>query len=93
MLLDGLTTVPGARLIGPPSMDGRVPTFLIAFDDRDGADVSEALVSKNINVTASESFYCMGLKDLIGARKAVRIGLFHYNTAEEVQATLAALAA
>jgi cysteine desulfurase family protein (TIGR01976 family) len=90
-LLDGLPAT-GARLIGTPTLDGRVPTFLVAFDDRDATEVAEALVSKSINVTASESFYCMGLKDLIGPRKAVRLGLFHYNTADEVQATLAALA-
>ena len=73
-------------------MDGRVPTFLLAFADRDATAVAEALVANNINASASDSFYCMGLKDLIGDRGALRIGLFHYNTADEVDQTLAALA-
>lgn len=89
-LLDGLP--PDARLIGPPTMDGRVPTFLVAFADRDATAVADALVARGINASASDSFYCMGLKDLIGDRGALRLGLFHYNTADEVDQTLAALA-
>jgi cysteine desulfurase family protein (TIGR01976 family) len=90
-LLDGLPA--SARLIGPPTMDGRVPTFLLAFEDRDATDVADALVARGINASASDSFYCMGLKDLIAPRGALRIGLFHYNTADEVDQTLAALTA
>jgi cysteine desulfurase family protein (TIGR01976 family) len=89
-LLDGLPS--DARLIGPPTMDGRVPTFLLAFADRDATAVADALVARGINASASDSFYCMGLKDLIAPRGALRIGLFHYNTADEVDQTLAALA-
>jgi cysteine desulfurase family protein (TIGR01976 family) len=89
-LLDGLPR--DVRLIGPPTMDGRVPTFLLAFADRDATAVAETLVANDINASASDSFYCMGLKDLIGGRGALRIGLFHYNTAAEVDQTLAALA-
>ncbi|HEY6760329.1 MAG TPA: cysteine desulfurase-like protein [Baekduia sp.] len=88
-LLDGLPAA--AQVIGEPTMDGRVPTFLLRCGDRPAADVAEALVARDINVTASESFYCLGLRDLIGPRKAVRIGLFHYNTVAEVDGVLAAL--
>lgn len=81
----------GATLLGPPTMEGRVPTFLLRFEGREAADVSEALVQRGFNVTASESFYCLGLKDLIGPSKGLRIGLFHYSTTDEVDATLQAL--
>jgi cysteine desulfurase family protein (TIGR01976 family) len=79
-----------ARVIGPPTMDGRVPTFLLQFAARDAADVSADLVRRGFCVTASESFYCMGLEEQIG-RKALRIGIFHYTTLEEVDALLGAL--
>jgi cysteine desulfurase family protein (TIGR01976 family) len=92
-LLHGLQTLgEGVRLIGRPTMEGRVPTFLVAFPDRDAADVAGALVARGIAASASDSFYCMGLKDLIGERRALRLGLFHYNTAAEVDAVLDALA-
>lgn len=80
----------GVGVIGPPALDGRVPTFLLRFDGRDAAEVSDQLVARGFNVTASEHFYCLGLRDVIGG-KAVRVGLFHYNTAAEVDALLAAL--
>jgi cysteine desulfurase family protein (TIGR01976 family) len=82
----------GIELIGPPTMDGRVPTFLLRFGDREAAPISDALVARGFNVTASESFYCLGLQPLIGSRKAVRVGLFHYTTEAEVDGLLGALA-
>jgi cysteine desulfurase family protein (TIGR01976 family) len=81
----------GIRLIGAPTMEGRLPTFLLGFGDREATPISDALVERGFNVTASESFYCLGLRDLIGSRKAVRVGLFHYNTEAEVDRLLAAL--
>jgi cysteine desulfurase family protein (TIGR01976 family) len=63
-LLAGLPEA--ARLIGQPTADGRVPTFLVSFDDRDASDVANALVARDIAASASDSFYCMGLKPLIG---------------------------
>lgn len=92
-LLDGLHALGdrGARLIGRPTTDGRVPTFLVAFPDRDAHDVADALVARGIAASASDSFYCMGLKDLIGPRGALRLGVFHYTMADEVDAVLNAL--
>jgi cysteine desulfurase family protein (TIGR01976 family) len=88
-LLDGLPAA--AQLIGTPTMDGRVPTFLVRFADHDAADVVSALVDDGFAATASDSFYCLGLRDLIGPRKALRLGLFHYTTASEVDGVLASL--
>jgi cysteine desulfurase family protein (TIGR01976 family) len=82
---------PAARVIGSPTMADRVPTFLLAFAGRDAAAVSDELVARGFNVTASESFYCLGLRERIGPQKALRVGIFHYNTAAEVDALLAAL--
>ncbi len=63
----------GVELIGPPTMDGRMPTFLLRFPGRDAAQVAEELVASGFNVTASDSFYCLGLRDAIGGT-AVRVG-------------------
>jgi len=82
----------GVSVIGPPTMDGRVPTFLLSFAGRDAAEVSDQLVARGFNVTASESFYCILLKERIGLQKALRVGIFHYNTADEVDALLRSLA-
>jgi cysteine desulfurase family protein (TIGR01976 family) len=82
----------GVRLIGTPTSHDRVPTFLLGFGDREAAPISDALADRGFNVTASESFYCLGLRDLIGPRKAVRVGLFHYTTEAEVDRVLSALA-
>lgn len=80
----------GVSVIGPPTLDDRVPTFLLRFASRDAAEVSDQLVARGFNVTASEHFYCLGLRDLI-AGKAVRVGIFHYNTEAEVDGLLGAL--
>ncbi|HET6508095.1 MAG TPA: cysteine desulfurase-like protein [Baekduia sp.] len=92
-LLDGLRELDGARLIGRPTMEGRVPTFLVAFEDRDAATVADALVARGIAASASDSFYCLGLKDLYARRGALRLGVFHYTTADEIDAVLAGLTA
>lgn len=80
----------GVELIGPPTSAGRVPTFLLRFAGRDAAEVSDELVARGFNVTASEHFYCLGLRETIGG-KALRVGIFHYNTAAEVDSLLTAL--
>jgi cysteine desulfurase family protein (TIGR01976 family) len=82
----------GVSVIGPPTLEERVPTFLLSFDGRDAAEVSDQLVARGFNVTASESFYCILLKERIGLTKALRVGIFHYNTADEVDALLRSLA-
>lgn len=88
-LLDGLPA--SARVIGPPTLEGRVPTFLLAFADHDATAISVALAERGINAGAHDSFYCIGLKERIDLQPALRIGLFHYTTAGEVDRLLDAL--
>jgi selenocysteine lyase/cysteine desulfurase len=89
--LAGLTD--GVRIVGTPTMDGRVPTFLLEVEGHAADAVADALVARDLYVTAGDSFYCLGRKDRLGALNAIRIGLFHYTTEAEVDAALAALAA
>jgi cysteine desulfurase family protein (TIGR01976 family) len=94
-LLDGLLAIPGLRLWGPPTMDGRVPTFAFTLAGKHPRAVAEALAAANIFVW-SGSFYAveviarLGLADSGGL---VRIGLCHYNDAQEVDRTLETIAA
>jgi cysteine desulfurase family protein (TIGR01976 family) len=81
----------GAHVIGPPTMEGRVPTFLLGFATVPAADVSAELVARGFTVTASDSFYCVGLAERLAFGTAVRVGVFHYTTEQEIDALLAAL--
>jgi selenocysteine lyase/cysteine desulfurase len=69
---------------GLPTMEGRVPTFLINVDGVEAADLAAHLVAREIGVWAHGSFYAPGLYERLGYGQAVRVGFIHYNTAEEV---------
>ena len=92
-LLAGLARIDGLRLFGPPTMDGRVPTFAFRIEGNDPHAIASALASKGINVWAG-NFYAiepvtrLGFIDKGGL---VRVGLCHYSTAEEVDRLIAAL--
>jgi len=81
-LLAGLPQ--GARLYGLPTMAGRVPTFLINFPGISSARLSEELADIGFGVWSHGSYYALGLHDRIGWGEALRIGLAHYNTADEI---------
>jgi cysteine desulfurase family protein (TIGR01976 family) len=83
----------GCSLYGPPSMDGRVPTFAIGIGARPPEHVAARLGEQGFavwhgNYYAVEAMRALGLPD-----GAVRVGIVHYNTAEEVDALLEALSA
>lgn len=83
----------GVRLYGLPGMEGRVPTFLITVDGVDSAEVAVRLAERGYGVWAHDSWYSLGLYRRLGYEgAAVRIGIAHYNTAEEVDGLLAELA-
>ena len=79
------------RLWGLPTMDGRVATFAITHARRSPEDVAAFLGDRGVavwhgNYYALEVMRRLGLPD-----GAVRVGIVHYNTAEEVDRLLAAL--
>jgi cysteine desulfurase family protein (TIGR01976 family) len=77
---------------GLPTMEGRVPTFLINVGDVAAADVAGRLAEQNMGVWAHDSWYSLSLYRRLGyAEQAVRLGFIHYNTAEEVDRLVAAL--
>jgi cysteine desulfurase family protein (TIGR01976 family) len=93
-LLAGLPA--GARLYGLPGTTGRVPTFLINFPGVSSGALSAALAQRGFGVWSGDSYYAPGLHERVAWGEALRIGLAHYNTLDEVDRfneTLAALVA
>ena len=74
----------GARHYGLPGMAGRVPTFLVNFPDVPSAWLSEQLAERGFGVWSHDSYYALGLHERIGWGEALRIGLAHYNTLDEI---------
>jgi cysteine desulfurase family protein (TIGR01976 family) len=88
-LLAGLP--PGAKLWGPPTMDGRIPIFLINFPGIPSGKLSADLAELGFGVWSHDTYYALGLHDRIGWGEALRIGLAHYNTLDEIDRFNAAL--
>lgn len=83
----------GVSLYGLPGMDGRVPTFLINVDGMPAAETATTLAERGYGVWAHDSWYALDLYRRLGYEDlAVRLGMIHYNTAEEVDRLLAELA-
>jgi cysteine desulfurase family protein (TIGR01976 family) len=92
-LLAGLATVPALRLWGPPTMDGRVPTFSFTIEGHRPDNVAAALAARDIFVW-SGNFYAVEVIARLGLEASgglIRVGLCHYSTAEEVDRLIAAL--
>jgi selenocysteine lyase/cysteine desulfurase len=83
------------RLHGLPTMEGRVPTFALTIDGLDPAAAARRLGERGFavwhgNYYALEVMKRLGLENSGGA---VRVGIVHYNTADEVDRLLDELAA
>ncbi|MEO8967859.1 MAG: cysteine desulfurase-like protein [Solirubrobacteraceae bacterium] len=90
--LEGLSDA--ITVYGLPGMAGRVPTFLINVEGRPATEVAARLAEQQIGVWAHDSWYSLGLYKRLGYEQdAIRLGFIHYNTAEEVDRLVAALAA
>jgi cysteine desulfurase family protein (TIGR01976 family) len=81
------------RLHGLSTMEGRVPTFALTVEGVAVAEASRRLGERDIavwhgNYYALEVMKRLGLEDSGGA---VRVGIVHYNTADEVDRLLAEL--
>ncbi len=88
-----LRDLPGScRLYGPPTMDGRVPTFAFNVEGRSAREVAEYLGARDIAVWWG-NYYAVEAMTRLGLEPggAVRAGIVHYNTADEVDRLLEAL--
>jgi cysteine desulfurase family protein (TIGR01976 family) len=81
--LDGLPD--SVTVYGLQSMEGRVATFLLNVDGVPAADVAARLAARGFGVWANDNWYSLGLRqELPYPQEAVRVGLIHYNTADEI---------
>jgi Selenocysteine lyase len=88
-----LANLPGnVTLYGPPTMEGRVPTFLFNVDGHRAEDVARAFGERGIGLWYADNWYCVALGELL-PEQSLRAGLIHYNTKAEVDRLLTELAA
>jgi cysteine desulfurase family protein (TIGR01976 family) len=87
--LDGLPS--SVRLYGLPTMEGRVPTFAITLPQKTPDEVAEHLAERGIFVWHGDYYAVEVMKRLRLPDGAVRVGIVHYNTANEIDRLLAEL--
>jgi len=95
-LLAGLAELPGVKVWGitdPKRFDQRVPTVVVTHQRMRPVDLAVWLAERGIFVWHG-NFYALPLSEALGLEPdgLVRIGLLHYNTAQEVERLLATLA-
>ena len=90
-VLEGLPD--NCTLYGLDTMDDRVPTFAFRVDGTAPREVAERLAAREIAVWDGD-YYAVEVMERLGLQPdgAVRAGFVHYNTVEEVDRLLAALA-
>lgn len=95
-MIRGLLEIPGLRFYGisdPRCFDGRVPTVGVRLAHRTPLACATFLGERGI-FTWDGNYYALNLTERLGVEKEgglLRIGLVHYNTAEEVERLLEAL--
>jgi cysteine desulfurase family protein (TIGR01976 family) len=88
--LDGLPG--GWSLHGIPTMDGRVPTFALTHEELSPQEAATRLGERGF-ATWSGNYYAVEIMKRLGLPDgALRVGIVHYNTGEEVDRLLEALA-
>jgi cysteine desulfurase family protein (TIGR01976 family) len=95
-MIRGLLQVPGLRFYGisdSARFNERVPTVGVRLANRKPLECAKFLGDRGI-FTWDGNYYALNLTERLGVEKdggLVRIGLVHYNTADEVDRLLAAL--
>ena len=93
LLISGLLAIPGLTFYGikdPAKLDQRTPTVAIRMASRSPRDLATYLGEKGI-FTWDGNYYAIDLAERLGVQQSggmLRIGLSHYNTAEEVERLL-----
>lgn len=89
-LLRGLREFPNAKIYGITDLarlDYRTPTLAFTMDGATPREIAERLARENIFVWDG-NYYALALMERLGLEGrggAVRVGLAHYNTAQEVE--------
>jgi cysteine desulfurase family protein (TIGR01976 family) len=89
-LIHVVESVPGTRIYGVTDtdrVDERVPTVAFRLEDRDPAQLADALGKQGIYVWNGHN-YALAIVERMGLLEAggmIRVGPVHYNTLEEIQ--------
>jgi selenocysteine lyase/cysteine desulfurase len=95
-LMEGLRSIPGLQIFGitdPARFAERCSTVSVRLDGHTPTEVATFLGERGI-FTWDGNFYALNLTERLGVQASgglLRIGLVHYNTAEEVERLLAGL--
>ena len=95
-LIAGLKTIPGSKIYGitdPKYFDHRCPTIAVRVDGHNPLELATKLGERGF-FTWDGNYYALNLTELLDVEKDggfLRVGLFHYNTVEEVDRLLATL--
>jgi cysteine desulfurase family protein (TIGR01976 family) len=88
--LDGLPE--SATVYGEQTMEGRLPTFLLNLEGVPAKFIAETLGQRGYGIWHHDTWYSLGLREKLPyPEEAIRVGLIHYNTADEVDGFLAEL--
>ncbi len=88
-LIDGLIQIPGLRVYGitdPDAFDQRVPTVSFTIQGISPREIATRLGQEGIFVWDG-NYYALAVTQRLGVEESggmVRVGLAHYNTAEEI---------
>ena len=92
-MASGLQEIPGLKLYGisdPDRFEERVPTFAVRIDGRSPQELANALGKEGIFAWHG-NYYALPLTERLGVEDSggmLRLGLVHYNTAEEIDRAL-----
>jgi len=95
-LIRGLLALPGLKLYGisdPKRFDQRCPTIAVRIEGHTPLELATKLGERGF-FTWDGNYYAINLTERLDVEKSggfLRIGLVHYNTADEVERLLAAL--
>jgi cysteine desulfurase family protein (TIGR01976 family) len=95
-LIEGLLSIPGVQIFGitdPKRFEERCSTLSFRLGDHHPTEIATFLGERGI-FTWDGNFYALNLSERLGVEQeggVLRVGLVHYNTAEEVERLLAAL--
>ena len=95
-LLDGLKNISGLKIYGitdPKRFGERCSTLSLRIGEKHPTEIAKFLGDRGL-FTWDGNFYAMNLSERLGVEQkggVLRIGLVHYNTAEEVDRLLGAL--
>jgi cysteine desulfurase family protein (TIGR01976 family) len=81
----------GTVLYGLPGAGDRIPVFLLNLPGVPAAEAAARLARRGLGVWSGTHFYALGLYDRVNWGEALRVGIAHYNTLEEVDLLTAAL--